>query len=62
MVITIAAVIENVSLSRRRKAEHVTFRTCIQTPASFALHVAQKPDEAPICPVCPESDQHCNLA
>jgi hypothetical protein len=47
-------------LSMRQKAKHVTFRICIQTLESFTLLVAQKPDQAPICPVCPESDRHCN--
>jgi hypothetical protein len=45
----------------RQKDEHVTFRTCIQTPASFALLLAQKPHQAPVCPVCPESVELYNL-
>jgi hypothetical protein len=61
MAITVVAVIENMCLSRRQKAEHVTYRTHAQTSASFMLLVAQKPDQAPICPVCQESDQHYNL-
>jgi hypothetical protein len=32
-------------LSRRQNAECVTYKTCIQTPASFAHLVAQKPDK-----------------
>jgi hypothetical protein len=39
----------------------VTFRTGIQTPASFTHLLAQKPSQAPVYPVCPESVQHWNL-
>jgi hypothetical protein len=42
--VTVAAVIENVCSSRHRKAVLVTYKTCIQTPSSFAHLVAQKPD------------------
>jgi hypothetical protein len=45
LAVTVAAVIENVYLSRRQKAELVTYSFCIQTPACFALFVAQKPDQ-----------------
>jgi hypothetical protein len=55
MAVTVAAVIKNMCLRRRRKDEFVTFRTCIQTPACFTHLVAQKPDQAPVYPVCPES-------
>jgi hypothetical protein len=61
MAVTIAAVIKSVCLSRRQKAEHVTYRTPVQTPACFALLIAPKPNQAPICSVCPEPDQHRNL-
>jgi hypothetical protein len=61
MAVTVAAVIKIMGLSRRRKADHVTYSNCVQTPACFALHVAQKPDQAPICPVCLESVQHYSL-
>jgi hypothetical protein len=57
MAVTIAEIIENVCLSRRQKAEHVTYKNRVQTLASYALPVAQKPDQAPSCP---ESVQHCN--
>jgi hypothetical protein len=58
MALTVAAVIENVCLSRHRRAEFVTLRICMQTPACFAHLVAQKPDQAPVYPVCPEPDRH----
>jgi hypothetical protein len=61
MAVTVAVVIENVCSSIYQKGEHVTFRTCIQTRASFAIPVAQKPDKARVCSVCPESDQYYNL-
>jgi hypothetical protein len=48
--ITIAAVIKNVCLSRRWKAEFIIYRTGIQTPASFTHLVAQKPDQALVYP------------
>jgi hypothetical protein len=44
MVITVATVIGNVCLSRRQKADSISFRRCIQTLASFTHLVAQKPD------------------
>jgi hypothetical protein len=44
MAVTVAAVIKNVCLSRRWKAELVIFRFCIQTPASLTHLVAEKPD------------------
>jgi D-ribose pyranose/furanose isomerase RbsD len=46
--VTTAAVIENVCLSRRWKAQHIMFRSCIQTLASSTHLVAQKPDLASI--------------
>jgi hypothetical protein len=62
MSVTIAAVIGNVCLSRRWKTEHVSFRTCIQPQHVFALPVGQIPDQASICPVYQESDQHRDLS
>jgi hypothetical protein len=56
MAVTIAAVIKNLCSSKRRKAEHVTYRNCIKTPASLARLVAPKPDKSPVCLVYPESD------
>jgi hypothetical protein len=61
MALTVAAVLENMCSSRCQKDENVTYRSHIQTLASFALLMAQKPDQAPVCPVCPEPDQHYNL-
>jgi hypothetical protein len=48
-------------MSRRRKDDLVTYRNHFQTPESFALLEALKPDKSPVCPVCPESVQHRNL-
>jgi hypothetical protein len=50
MAVPVAAVIKNVCLSRHWKAEHVTR---VQTAACVTLLVAQKPDQEPVCPVCP---------
>jgi hypothetical protein len=61
MTITVAVVIKNVCVSRRQKDEHVAYRTCLQTPVSFAPLLVRKPDQAPVYPICPESDQHRNL-
>jgi hypothetical protein len=61
MAITVAEVAKNVCMSRHWKSNHVGFRTRGQTPASFTLLVAQRPDRPPVCPVYPEFDQHRNL-
>jgi hypothetical protein len=45
-------------LSKRWKFELVTSRFCILTTASFEYLVAQKPGQALVYPVCPESVQH----
>jgi carboxypeptidase C (cathepsin A) len=44
MVIAIATVIGNVCLSRRQKADSISFRSCIQALASLTHLVAQQPD------------------
>jgi hypothetical protein len=44
MAITIATVIRNVCLSRRRKADSISFRSYIRTLASLTHRMAQKPD------------------
>jgi hypothetical protein len=44
MAITIATVIGNICLSRRWKADSISFRSCIWTLASLTHHMAQKPD------------------
>jgi hypothetical protein len=61
MALTVAAVAKNVCMSRRWKADHVGFRTHVQTLACFVPLVALKADWSPVCPVCPEYDQHCYL-
>jgi hypothetical protein len=61
MAVTIATIIENVCLSRRRKAEFVIYRNLVQTPEILVLLLALKPDQSHVCPVCPESIQHHNL-
>jgi hypothetical protein len=61
MVVTVDADAKNMCMSRRWKADRVGFRTCVHTPAIFVFLVAQKPDHALVCPVCPESEQHGNL-
>jgi hypothetical protein len=48
MVITIATVIRNVCLSRHQKADSISFRSCIRTPASLTHHMAQKPDRTTV--------------
>jgi hypothetical protein len=47
MAVTIAVVIKNVWLSMHRKANLVTFRSCIQTLANLTHFMAQKPDQTP---------------
>jgi hypothetical protein len=47
MAVTVAMVIENVCLSRHRKADLISFRSCIQTLASLTHFVALKPDRIP---------------
>jgi hypothetical protein len=42
--ITVATVIGNLCLSRCRKADSISFRSCIRTLASITHFVAQKPD------------------
>jgi hypothetical protein len=44
MAITVATIIKNMCLSRHRKADSISFRTCIRTLASLTHHMAQKPD------------------
>jgi hypothetical protein len=44
MAITVATVIVNVCLSRRRKSDSISFRSCIRTLASLTHLVAQKSD------------------
>jgi hypothetical protein len=44
MPITIATVIGNMCLSRCRKDDSISFRSCIRALASLTLLVAQKPD------------------
>jgi hypothetical protein len=46
MAITIAMIIRNVCLSRRRKTDSISFRSYIRTLASLTHLVAQKPDRA----------------
>jgi hypothetical protein len=46
MVITVGTVIKNVCLSRRQKADSISFRSCIQTLASLTHHMTQKLDRA----------------
>jgi hypothetical protein len=46
MPITVATVIRNVCLSRHRKDDLISFRSCIWTVASLSHLVAQKPDRA----------------
>jgi hypothetical protein len=55
MVVTIAAVIKNVCFSRRRKADLVSFRSCIETLGCLTHLVAQKPNQAPVYQACAES-------
>jgi hypothetical protein len=45
--VTVALVIKNVCLHRRRKAKLVTSKMGAQTPTSFTHLVAQKPDQTP---------------
>jgi hypothetical protein len=45
MAITVATVIGNVCLSRRRKADSISFRSCIRTLASLTRLMTQKPDQ-----------------
>jgi hypothetical protein len=47
MVVTIATVIKNVRLSRRQKADLVSFRRCIHTLGRLTHFVALKPDQTP---------------
>jgi hypothetical protein len=44
MAITVAIVIRNMCLSRRWKADSISFGSCIRTLASLTYHMAQKPD------------------
>jgi hypothetical protein len=44
MAITIATVIRNVCLSRHRKEDSISFRSCIRALASLTHLVAQKPN------------------
>jgi hypothetical protein len=60
MAVTVAVVIENMCSSRRQKAEHVTFKTCIQTPASIAL-LWPKNLIKHLYAQSVQSDQHYNL-
>jgi hypothetical protein len=59
--LTIAAVAENMCMSRCRKADHVGFKTLVQTPAIIVLLLALKPNQLPVRLVCLEPDQHRNL-
>jgi hypothetical protein len=47
MVVTIAMVIGNKGLSRRRKADLVSFRRCIRTLPSLTHFVALNPNQTP---------------
>jgi hypothetical protein len=47
MAVTVATVIENVCMSRCRKADLISFRSCIRTLPSLTHFVAQKPDRTP---------------
>jgi carboxypeptidase C (cathepsin A) len=46
MAITVATVTKNVCLNRHRKADSISFRSCIRTLASLTHHMAQKSDRA----------------
>jgi hypothetical protein len=46
MAITIAMIIRNMYLSRRQKADLISFRSCIWALASLTHLVTQKPDRA----------------
>jgi hypothetical protein len=48
MAITVVVGIRKVCLSKRRKGEQVSFRSGIQTPASFNHLAAKNPNQAPI--------------
>jgi hypothetical protein len=47
MAITVATIIKNVCLSRHRKADLISFRSCIQTLACLTHFVALKLDQTP---------------
>jgi hypothetical protein len=59
--VTAAVVTENVHVSRRWKAESVTYGICTQLSSSFVNLQLLKPDCSPVCTVCPESFQHLIL-
>jgi hypothetical protein len=44
MVVTVATFARNVCVSRRRKADSISFRSCIWTLASLTHLLAQKPN------------------
>jgi hypothetical protein len=54
-------VTENVRVSRRWKAESVTYGLCKQLLSSFVHLRPLKPDHSPVCTVYPESFQHLIL-
>jgi hypothetical protein len=58
MAVTTTVVSKNVHMSKRRKADLVSFRSFIQTLASLTHLVAQKSDQALVYPGCPESVEH----
>jgi hypothetical protein len=61
MAVTMAVVVENVRMSRRWKAELVTYGSQKQPLPSFMHLVPVKPDHSSLCPIYPKSFQHLVL-
>jgi hypothetical protein len=59
--VAIAAVTQNVCMSRRWKYELVPYGRRKQPLSSFTHLVPVKPDHSSVCTVCPESFQHLVL-
>jgi hypothetical protein len=61
MAVTAAGVTENACVSRRWKAELVSYEICKQPSPCLAHFLLLKPDCSPVCLVSPESFQHLIL-
>jgi hypothetical protein len=59
--ITAVVVAKNVCMSRRWKAELLSYGICIQPSPRFMNILPVRPDHSSVCPVYPESVQHLVL-
>jgi hypothetical protein len=61
MAVAAVVVTKIVRMSRRWKADLVSYKIYIQTSSRFMYHVPLQPDHSSVCPNCPESFHHPDL-